>query len=302
MVLTFYTFCCNKKPSASPQAFYCSKMCKKSKSPPFSYYQKLCAKILGWTEVGQICGGSSYKAWKEGWQPYKAHTQVPLKVFPIFPCKWSAEQPCKNMMNTQRWPRGAAPLLHPPCRHCLQSDKGTGGELDLTKVFCLTILLFCHTSVSHCRTKVKMYAGPIIIIFAFSLLVAFLLCQVAPFLFPFSFQLHNLCSLWFISRTTWVLTGHFYRHLSALAGATSEEEADWAGGEAGCWWEGGLQRRGRPCTPGRGASCQIKRNHKYEREEKTLISYVGEGGEKVHSTPKLNIKTDDDECFAYICT
>ena len=54
------------------------------------------------------------------------------------------------------------------------------------------ILLFCHTSVSHCRTKVKMYAGPIIIIFAFSLLVAFLLCQVAPFLFPFSFQLHNL--------------------------------------------------------------------------------------------------------------
>ena len=185
------------------------------------------------------------------------------------------------MMNTQRWPRGAAPLLHPPCRNCLQSDKGTEGELDLTKVFCLMILLFCHTSVSHCGTKVKMYAGPIIIIFAFSLLVAFLLCQVAPFLFPFSFQLHNLCSFWCISRTTWVLTGHFYRHLSALAGATSEEEADWAGGEAGCWWEGGLQRRGRPCTPGRGASCQIKRNHKYEREEKTLISYVGEGGEKV---------------------
>ena len=33
--MTFYTFRCNKKPSASPRAFYCSEMCKKSKSPPF---------------------------------------------------------------------------------------------------------------------------------------------------------------------------------------------------------------------------------------------------------------------------
>ena len=40
VILTFYTFCCNKKPSASPRAFYCSEMCKKSKSPPFSYYKR----------------------------------------------------------------------------------------------------------------------------------------------------------------------------------------------------------------------------------------------------------------------
>ena len=35
-----FTHFANKKPSASPRAFYCCKMCKKSKSPPFLYYKK----------------------------------------------------------------------------------------------------------------------------------------------------------------------------------------------------------------------------------------------------------------------
>ena len=39
--MTFYTFWCNKKPSASPRAFYCTKMCEKSKSTTFSYYKML---------------------------------------------------------------------------------------------------------------------------------------------------------------------------------------------------------------------------------------------------------------------
>ena len=34
-----FTHFANKKPSASPRAFYCCKMCKKSKSPPFLYYK-----------------------------------------------------------------------------------------------------------------------------------------------------------------------------------------------------------------------------------------------------------------------
>ena len=34
-----FTHFANKKPSASPRAFYCCKMCKKSKSPPFLYYR-----------------------------------------------------------------------------------------------------------------------------------------------------------------------------------------------------------------------------------------------------------------------
>ena len=34
-----FTHFANKKPSASPRAFYCCKMCKKSKSPPFLYYE-----------------------------------------------------------------------------------------------------------------------------------------------------------------------------------------------------------------------------------------------------------------------
>ena len=41
VILTSYTFCCTKKPEAKPRAFYCSEMCKKSKSPPFLYYEKL---------------------------------------------------------------------------------------------------------------------------------------------------------------------------------------------------------------------------------------------------------------------
>ena len=36
-----FTHFANKKPSASPRAFYCCKMCKKSKSSPFLYYEKL---------------------------------------------------------------------------------------------------------------------------------------------------------------------------------------------------------------------------------------------------------------------
>ena len=39
MILTFHTFWCNKKPSASPRAFYCTKMCEKAKSTTFSYYK-----------------------------------------------------------------------------------------------------------------------------------------------------------------------------------------------------------------------------------------------------------------------
>ena len=37
--MTFHTFWYNKKPSASPRAFYCTKMCEKSKSTTFSYYE-----------------------------------------------------------------------------------------------------------------------------------------------------------------------------------------------------------------------------------------------------------------------
>ena len=36
-----FTHFANKKPSASPRAFYCCKMCKKSKSLPFLYYRNL---------------------------------------------------------------------------------------------------------------------------------------------------------------------------------------------------------------------------------------------------------------------
>ena len=36
-----FTHFANKKPSASPRAFYCCKMCKKSKSPPFLYYKNV---------------------------------------------------------------------------------------------------------------------------------------------------------------------------------------------------------------------------------------------------------------------
>ena len=36
--LWFFSFT-NKKPSALPRAFHCSEMCKKSKSPPFLYYE-----------------------------------------------------------------------------------------------------------------------------------------------------------------------------------------------------------------------------------------------------------------------
>ena len=36
-----FTHFANKKPSAAPRAFYCCKMCKKSKSPPFLYYEIL---------------------------------------------------------------------------------------------------------------------------------------------------------------------------------------------------------------------------------------------------------------------
>ena len=54
--------------------------------------------------------------------------------------------------------------------------------------------------ISDCGWKVKMYAGPIIIIFAFSLLVAFLLCQVA---FSFFLCQGAQSDLWYtcISRT-----------------------------------------------------------------------------------------------------
>ena len=34
-----FTHFANKKPSAAPRAFYCCKMCKKSKLPPFLYYK-----------------------------------------------------------------------------------------------------------------------------------------------------------------------------------------------------------------------------------------------------------------------
>ena len=40
MILTFHTFWCNKKPSASPRVFYCTKMCEKSKSTTFWYYER----------------------------------------------------------------------------------------------------------------------------------------------------------------------------------------------------------------------------------------------------------------------
>ena len=41
-----FTHFANKKPSASPRAFYCCKMCKKSKSPPFLYYKKAATESL----------------------------------------------------------------------------------------------------------------------------------------------------------------------------------------------------------------------------------------------------------------
>ena len=37
--MTFHTFWCNKKSSAAPRTFYCTKMCEKSKSTTFSYYE-----------------------------------------------------------------------------------------------------------------------------------------------------------------------------------------------------------------------------------------------------------------------
>ena len=211
----------------------------------------------------------------QGWHP---GTSEGVPYISLQVISWAAFY--SYMMNTQRWPRGAAPLLHPPCRNCLQSDQGTEGELDLKKSFLLndsSLLSYQCFSLRHKGEDVCRADHHHLCVLPSSRLSSLPGRPLSlSFLLPAAQS-----SFWFISRTTWVLTGHFYRHLSALAGATSEEEADWAGGEAGCWWEGGLQRRGRPCTPGRGASCQIKRNHKYEREEKTLISYVGEGGEKV---------------------
>ena len=115
----------------------------------------------GWTEVEQLCGGSSWKTWKDGWQPYKAHSQVhrptiPLRCIPynlqtywikqswifsrvyislqqptlllfsMIRCKRSTDpvlhEQCSSSLNieqtltTQRWPGGAASLLHSPCR------------------------------------------------------------------------------------------------------------------------------------------------------------------------------------------
>ena len=46
-----FTHFANKKPSASPRAFYCCKMCKKSKSPPFLYYKKMLVLMI---EIWQI--------------------------------------------------------------------------------------------------------------------------------------------------------------------------------------------------------------------------------------------------------
>ena len=37
----------------------------------------------GWTDVEQLCGGSSWKTWKDGWQHYKAHSQVHRPTIPL---------------------------------------------------------------------------------------------------------------------------------------------------------------------------------------------------------------------------
>ena len=49
-----FTHFANKKPSASPRAFYCCKMCKKSKSPPFLYYKMFAIVMLWGSRFGQM--------------------------------------------------------------------------------------------------------------------------------------------------------------------------------------------------------------------------------------------------------
>ena len=56
-----FTHFANKKPSASPRAFYCCKMCKKSKSPPFLYYKLSFSKLM--TEFFQTDGWIFSNQW-----------------------------------------------------------------------------------------------------------------------------------------------------------------------------------------------------------------------------------------------